>query len=271
MKRSNGVVVIAVAAALGVTTAVVAGGRVGRDALPTAQGAGAGTGAPASTRPATPTPSPTGPTSPTALPPTRTPSTTASRPPTTPPTTAPTLGPVTTAHLLRREDFAAAGWNTTSLTVTSIGGPDQAEVGMCAQSRLGSLEGAGAALRGDYVGIHTSAEEVAATFTSPAAADAAYATVRQWLADCRSGAFSVADAGTTVGPDVPLDLDDAHDTGVWATTAVKDGGTSGVMGVVLVSSRVAIFQVNDPDPHSTTINALMVAVAKRLSPQLTGS
>ncbi len=255
-----GVVCGVLAVSLPVHGGPVAGGTASRSrSTSTVVSPTASTASTAATaRPTTPTPTSTG--TPSSPGPTATSPTTS--PPTSPaaPSVVSQVGP---GNLLGRDDFSAAGWDTSSLDIQVAPGEGQDLVGYCQQSDLGRLPGAGAPVRGNYTGRFTSASEVAATFHTPQEADAAYETVRGWLWDCRTGAYSPSAAPATIGPEVRVGLGGTHDTGVWSTIAF--GTSGGVIGVVLVAERVAILQLRDPDPKAATVDRFMTSTATRLS------
>ncbi|MEO7058186.1 MAG: hypothetical protein ABI083_00555 [Lapillicoccus sp.] len=274
MRRTNGIAVIAAAAALGVTAAVVVGsdGRLG------GRVAGGPTTA-ASTAPDATTPSPTGSgATPVTTPPPK-PSTPSPSAPSTPPRT--TTPPATTSttlpavvvgkdlnqvNLIQSKDFATAGWNTDQLEVSMSPGETTGRVSACQQAPMARLPGAvGTPMTGDYQGLVQSAHETAIAFRTQEQAYDAYQTVVGWYHDCLTYAPGVA-----IGSDVGIDLDDQFDRAMWVSI---DGvpSLSGAGGVALVGTRVALFQVNDSAPRVATVSSLLVSVAKGLSPELSGN
>ncbi|MEO7058185.1 MAG: hypothetical protein ABI083_00550 [Lapillicoccus sp.] len=263
MRRGNGIGVIAVAAALGVTAAVAIG--------TTDRGARAGAGS-ARTGKASTTDGTGG------LPSTGTPPVTASRPDAPPPTTSgPAATPtgtftlaelsgaaLTPANLFRLDDLERAGWVTGTISVTTRPGDGPGLVGTCQAQPLSTLPGGGGAISASYLGRTTNAYESAASFTTPQAALAAYDRVVTWFRQCADGTLpGHLGRRTSIGPVMQVNLDTEYDRVLWVT--VGGDGFDGTAGVAVVGRRVALFYDQDKDPATQTVNSLMTAVALRLT------
>lgn len=250
MRRSSGIAVIAAAAVLGVTSAVVVGadGRLGPHVGSSAHTTGStsspgvtGSGSSAPTTTTTPA-SPTDPATPVEL----------------------SGAPLTATNLLQLDDFERAGWSTANLKAQNRPGDGPGLAGTCRAQPLSTLPGGGGAIFGSYLGRTTNAYESAATFATQEQALAAYTSVVTWFHQCAAGTLpGHLGRAATIGPDVQVNLDTEYDRALWVR--ISGDGFDGAGGVALVGRRVALFHDEDHDPAVQTVNSLMTAVAIRLT------
>jgi hypothetical protein len=242
MNRSSALAVIAACVVAGVVSAVVGFAVVTGRAGPV--------GGPPEVSPSHSTASVTS-----LVPPTGTP------PQTNKPTpAAPAAGPIQIDDLVQKADFAAAGWNTSNLSVQQWPGNGEATPSDCQQAEMTGLPGVRRVVNGRYQGAVVGATESALESTSAAEASAVAATLRTWATDCPTWTQTHGPAQVPVGARVELPLPGA--TAAWwplEGTSVKGG-----LAIIVVGNRTAFLQVSDPDLKPSTMAAIIAGAAGRL-------